>query len=63
LLEDKIVQISARGLLEAIFEADFSENSMGYRPGRGAREASKQLRDRLFTSRVHWVVEADIKGF
>jgi RNA-directed DNA polymerase len=62
-LEDKIVQMSARRLLEAIFEADFSENSMGYRPGRGAREASKQLRDGIFTSRVHWVVEADIKGF
>ena len=62
-LEDKIVQMSARRLLEAIYEADFSENSMGYRPGRGAREASKQLRDNIFTSRIHWIVEADIKGF
>ena len=62
-LEDKIVQMSARRLLEAIYEADFSTNSMGYRSGRGAREASKQLRDAIFTSRVHWIVEADIKGF
>lgn len=62
-LEDKIVQMSARRLLEAIFEADFSANSMGYRPGRGAREASKQLRDGIFASRTHWIVEADIKGF
>ena len=62
-LEDKIVQMSARRLLEAIFEADFSDNSMGYRPGRSAREASRHLRDRIFASRIHWVVEADIKGF
>ena len=62
-LEDKIVQMSARRLLEAIYEADFSTNSMGYRPGRGAREAGKQLRDAIFTRRVHWIVEADIKGF
>ena len=62
-LEDKIVQMSARRLLEAIYEPDFSDNSMGYRPGRGAREASKKLRDELFLSRAHWIVEADIKGF
>ena len=62
-LEDKIVQMSARRLLEAIFEPDFSDNSMGYRPGRGAREASKKLRDELFFGRTHWIVEADIKGF
>ena len=62
-LEEKIVQMSARRLLEAIYEADFSDNSMGYRPGRSAREASRELRDRIFASRVHWVVEADIKGF
>lgn len=62
-LEDKIVQMSARRLLEAIYEPDFSDNSMGYRPARGAREASQKLRDELFLGRVHWIVEADIKGF
>lgn len=62
-LEDKIVQMSARRLLEAIFEVDFSDNSMGYRPNRGARGASKKLRDELFFGRVHWIAEADIKGF
>lgn len=62
-LEDKIVQMSARRLLEAILEADFSDNSMGYRAGRGARDASRRLCDELFRSRCHWVVEADIKGF
>jgi len=62
-LEDKIVQMSARRLLEAIFEPDFSDNSMGYRPNRGARAASQKLRDELFFGRTHWIVEADIQGF
>jgi group II intron reverse transcriptase/maturase len=62
-LEDKIVQMSARRLLQAIYEPIFSDNSMGYRPERGAREASRKLRDQLFFSRVHWIVETDIKGF
>jgi len=62
-IEDKIVQMSARRLLEAIYEVDFLDSSMGYRPRRGAREAGQKLRDGIFESRVHWIVEADIKGF
>ncbi len=62
-LEDKIVQQAARKLLQAIYEADFLEVSQGYRPKRGAREASQQLREHLFLESVHWVVEADISGF
>lgn len=62
-LEDKIVQMAARRLLDAIFEADFSDSSMGYRAGRGARDASQRLASQLFGGRCHWVVEADIRGF
>lgn len=62
-LEDKIVQQAAAKLLQAIYEADFLDISKGYRPNRGARDASQELREQLFKERVHWVVEADIKGF
>ena len=62
-LEDKIVQQAANKLLQAIFEADFLDESKGYRPKRGARDASQELREKLVLERVHWVVEADIKGF
>ncbi len=62
-LEDKIVQQAASQLLQAIYEADFLEVSKGYRPNRGGRDASQELREKLFLERVHWVVEADIKGF
>ena len=62
-VEDKIVQMAARRILEAIYEADFLETSRGYRSGKGAREASQILRESLATKKVNWVVEADIKGF
>jgi len=62
-LEDKIVQQAANKLLQAIFEADFLDERKGYRPKRGARDASQELREKLVLERVHWVVEADIKGF
>ena len=62
-LEDKIVQQAASKLLQAIYEADFLDVSKGYRPHRGARDASQELREELYQERVHWIVEADIKGF
>ncbi|MDB4459095.1 group II intron reverse transcriptase/maturase [bacterium] len=62
-LEDKIVQQAASQLLQAIYEVDFLDVSKGYRPRRGARDASQELREQLFQEPIHWVVEADIKGF
>jgi len=62
-VEDKIVQMSARRILESIYEADFMDTSWGYRKGKGAREASGVLREALLSKKVNWVVEADIKGF
>src|SRR5215210_1667543 len=47
-VEDKLVQMAARRVLEAIHESDFTEESNGYRPGRGARQTSQKLQHRLF---------------
>ena len=63
-LEDKIVQHAASRILESIYEADFSERSVGYRRGKpGAREASHQLARDLDSGTYRWIVEADIKSF
>jgi len=62
-LEDKLLQRAAAQVLEAIYEQDFLDCSWGYRPGRGAREASRVLADRLYAGSTGWVVEADIRGF
>ena len=63
-LEDKIVQHAASRILESIYEADFSNRSLGYRRGQlGARAASQQLAQELKSGTYRWIVEADIKSF
>ena len=63
-LEDKMVQMAAARILESIYEADFSDRSIGYRKNQpGAREASNRLMRELNGGGYKWVVEADIKAF
>lgn len=63
-LEDKIVQLAATRILESIYEADFSERSVGYRKGKpGARQSSYQLSRELYDGTFRWIVEADIRSF
>jgi group II intron reverse transcriptase/maturase len=63
-LEDKLLQRACANILGAIYEEDFLECSWGYRPGKGAREASRVLASELHSGgNYRWVVEADIEGF
>ncbi len=62
-VEDKLLQVAATRLLEAIYEQDFLPCSYGYRPGVGALEAVDDLTVKLQCGRYNYVVEADIKGF
>jgi RNA-directed DNA polymerase len=50
-------------LLEAICEADFHDESIGYRGGVGARQSSRELAEALYSGTYRWVVEADIRSF
>ena len=62
-LEDKIVQQAVKMILEAIWEEDFYDESIGYRPGKGARQSSRDLRETLNDGTYRWIVEADIRSF
>jgi len=62
-VEDRLLQAAVARILSAIHEADFQECSYGYRPGRTAHQALKDLRTEVMTGRAEWVVEADIVGF
>lgn len=62
-LEDKIVQQAVKMILEAIWEADFHDESIGYRSGVGARQSGKDLAEALYDGTYRWVVEADIRSF
>lgn len=62
-LEDKLVQAGLVRILEAIYEGDFIDDSFGFRPGRGCHDALRALSLEVEGGRVHYIVEADIKGF
>jgi RNA-directed DNA polymerase len=57
------VQLACAKLLTAIYEQDFLECSYGYRPGRGALDAVRDLTFDLQYGRYGYLVEADIQGF
>jgi RNA-directed DNA polymerase len=61
--EDKLLQLAAKRILEAIYEADFLKCGYGYRPGISARDAVHDLTVKLQFGRYQYLVEADIKGF
>lgn len=60
---DKIVQLGLTGILETIYEPVFLPAAYGYRPGRDAHQALKEINHLIMGRKVNWVIEADIKGF
>lgn len=58
-IRDRVVQGALRLILEPIFEADFSDSSMGARPGRSAHAALDRVREALLRRR-HWVADVDL---
>jgi len=62
-VEDKMVQMCIKRILEAIWEVDFMESSYGFRPGRSSHGAVEKLDKIIMTKPVNYVIEADIKGF
>jgi RNA-directed DNA polymerase len=62
-LEDKIVQKGIARILEAIYEQDFLNCSYGFRPGRNCHQALDVVDKTIMKRPIHYVIEADIKGF
>lgn len=60
---DKVVQLGMTRIMEAIYEPTFLPVSFGYRPGKGAHVALKEINHLLMQQKVNWIIEADIKGF
>jgi RNA-directed DNA polymerase len=62
-LEDKIVQRATAAVLNAIYEEDFLGLSYGFRPGRGAHDALDALVVGIDSTKVNWILDADIRAF
>jgi RNA-directed DNA polymerase len=61
-VRDRVAQTAMRNVLEPIFERDFAENSYGFRPQRGGKDALRRV-DELLNADHTWVVDADLKGY
>jgi len=62
-VEDKIVQMALKWVLQAIYEQDFLDCSHGFRPDRSCHDAIKQLNEAVMKHPVNYVVEVDIRKF
>jgi len=62
-LEDKIVQRATLAVLNAIYEEDFLGFSYGFRPGRSQHDALDALSAGIISTKVNWILDADIRSF
>ncbi|MEW6687272.1 MAG: group II intron reverse transcriptase/maturase [Candidatus Edwardsbacteria bacterium] len=62
-VEDKIVQMGIKKILEAIFETDFIDVSYGFRPNRSCHDALNAVDVTIMTKPVNYVVDMDIEKF
>ena len=61
-IRDRVVQMAVKIVIEPIFEADFQENSYGFRPKRSAHQAVEDVRNHLFAGKTD-VIDADISKY
>ncbi|MFP4028556.1 MAG: group II intron reverse transcriptase/maturase [Candidatus Brocadiia bacterium] len=61
-VRDRVAQTALRNVLEPIFENGFAPRSYGFRPGRGCKDALREV-DRLLKDGSRWVLDADLKGY
>lgn len=61
--EDKIVQLALKKILEAIYEPKFQDNMYGFRANNSCHKAIKYVHKSISTTRINYIVDADIKGF
>ena len=61
-VRDRVVQMAVLLILEPIFEADFEDNSYGFRPGRSAHGALEEIRQHLKAGRNE-VYDADLSSY
>ena len=61
-VRDRVVQAAVVKTIEPIFERDFAEQSFGFRPGRGCKDALRRV-DQLLKAGYTFVVDADLKSY
>src|ERR1700751_4882714 len=61
--EDKVAQRAIAMVLEAVYEQDFLSCSYGFRPGRSAHQALRQLSSAITVRKQYWGLDVDIRKY
>ena len=61
-VRDRIVEAAVCNVIEPIWEKEFARHSYGFRPGRGCKDALREVEQGLEGGWVY-VVDADLKGY
>lgn len=62
-VEDKLVQLMVKKILEAIYETDFLETSYGFRPNRNCIQAVYKINQEVMKKPINFIAEVDIRKF
>lgn len=62
-MKDRLIQQMFKQVLEPICEARFYNHSYGFRPNRSTHHAIARSQSLINRSKLHYVVDIDIKGF
>ncbi|CAI3720101.1 putative reverse transcriptase [Clostridium neonatale] len=61
-VQDRLIQQAIAQILSRVYEPSFSENSFGFRPHRGAKNAIKKSKEYINQGN-RWVVDMDLEKF
>jgi RNA-directed DNA polymerase len=61
-IKDRVVQMACKMVIEPIFEADFEEDSYGFRPKKSAADAIKKIKMNLETGKTD-IYDADLSAY
>jgi len=61
-VRDRTVQTVIKSVIEPIFEIGFSDQSYGFRPGLGCKDALRRV-DSLLKQGYCWIVDIDLKSY
>jgi RNA-directed DNA polymerase len=61
-IRDRVVQMAVKMVIEPVFEADFQDNSYGFRPKRSAHQAVDDVKAHLLQGKMD-VIDADISKY
>lgn len=61
-IEDRVIQMVVKLVIEPIFEADFEESSYGFRPKQSAKDAISEIKQNLKQEKVD-IFDADLSNY